>query len=353
MKPIGKPLSMNGPVASSRVTLSTVASRAGVHPSTVSRALSDDPVGVSKRTVARVRGIADELGYFRDITGASLRTGRTRMIGVLVPRLTDVVLAQIYESIDDAARAAGYNTVVANTRDDPAVQRLRLDGLLSRRVDGLIVCDLRDGDELADHLLALGVPFVLTMRRVGRHPSVTTDDLEGGRLAAEHFLELGHSVVGVIAGDPLTSTGRERRNGFVGRYAEAGITVSAHYIVDSAFDVDSGRSAAEILLSLKPQPSAVFAINDFTAIGAIGALREHGLELGRDVAVLGYNDVPIAAQLSVPLSSIRSPLDDMGRLSTEMLLTRLDGGHPCSIRLSPTLVARESTLLSGVGPLSR
>lgn len=124
------------------------------------------------------------------------------MIGVLVPRLTDVVLAQIYESIDDTARAAGYNTVVANTRDDPAVQRLRLDGLLSRRVDGLIVCELRDGDELADHLLALGVPFVLTMRRVGLHPSVTTDDLEVGRLAAERFLALGHSVVGVIAGDP-------------------------------------------------------------------------------------------------------------------------------------------------------
>lgn len=84
-----------------------------------------------------------------------------------------------------------------------------------------------------------------------------------------------------------------------------------------------------------------------------GALREQGLELGRDVAVLGYSDVPIAAQLSVPLSSIESPLDDMGRLSTEMLLTRLDGGHTCSIRLSPTLVARESTLLSGVVTLSR
>ncbi|MGV9799288.1 LacI family DNA-binding transcriptional regulator [Mycobacterium sp. NPDC003449] len=324
-----------------------MATRAGVHPSTVSRALSDDPVGVSKRTVARVRGIADELGYFRDITGASLRTGRTRMIGVLVPRLTDVVLAQIYESIDDTARAAGYNTVVANTRDDPAVQRMRLDGLLSRRVDGLIVGDLTDGGTLADHLVVSGVPFVLVMRRGGRHPSVTTDDLEGGRLAAEHFLELGHSVVGVIAGDPLTSTGRERRSGFVGRYAQAGIDIPARYVVDSAFDVDSGRSAAEALLSLTPRPTAVFAVNDFTAIGAIGALRGLDLELGRDVAVLGYNDVPVSAQLSVPLSSIRSPLDDMGRLSTEMLLERLDGRQMSSIRLSPTLVARESTLLSG------
>lgn len=270
------------------------------------------------------------------------------MIGVLVPRLTDVVLAQIYESIDDAARAAGYNTVVANTHDDPAVQRMRLDSLLSRRVDGLIVGDLREGDKLADSLLASGVPFVLVMRRLGRHPSVTTDDLEGGRLAAEHFLELGHSAVGVIAGDPLTSTGRERSNGFVGRYAEAGIDVPARYIVDSAFDVESGRSAAERLLALTPRPTAVFAVNDFTAIGAIGALRELHLELGRDVAVLGYNDVSVSAQLSVPLSSIRSPLADMGRLSTEMLLERLEGRQMSSIRLSPTLVARESTLLSGV-----
>lgn len=275
------------------------------------------------------------------------------MIGVLVPRLTDVVLAQIYESIDDTARAAGYNTVVANTRDDPEVQRMRLDGLLSRRVDGLIVGDLREGDELVDRLLASSVPFVLVMRRGGPHPSVTTDDLEGGRLAAEHFLELGHSVVGVIAGDPLTSTGRERRNGFVGRYAEAGIDVPARYIVDSAFDVYSGRSAAEELLTLTPRPTAVFAINDFTAIGAIGALRTLGLDLGRDVAVLGYNDISIAAQLSIPLSSIRSPLDVMGRLSTEMLLDRLDGRHTSSIRLSPTLVARESTLLSAMVNRSR
>ncbi|MDV3128392.1 substrate-binding domain-containing protein [Mycobacterium sp. 21AC1] len=330
-----------------------MASHAGLHPSTVSRALSDVPVGVSKGTVARVRSIADELGYFRDITGAALRTGRTRMIGVLVPRLTDVVLAQIYESIDDTARAAGYNTVVANTRDDPEVQRMRLDGLLSRRVDGLIVGDLREGDALVDRILASGVPFVLVMRRGGRHPSVTTDDLEGGRLAAEHFLELGHSVVGVIAGDPLTSTGRERRGGFVGRYAESGIDIPDRYVVDSAFDLDSGRSAAEGLLALTPRPTAVFAVNDFTAIGAIGALRELDLELGRDVAVLGYNDVPVAAQLSIPLSSIRSPLEDMGRLSTEMLLDRLEGRQMSSIRLSPTLVARASTLLSNMTKDSR
>lgn len=330
---------------SASVTLTTIATHVGVHPSTVSRALSDSPAGVSPGTIKRIRKVAEELGYFRDITGASLRTGRTRMIGVLVPRLTDVVLAQIYEAIDEAATAAGYNAVVANTRDDPTVQNMRLQGLLSRKVDGLIVGDSRDGSHVVERLARLGTPYTLVMRRVGPHPSVSTDDLEGGRLAAEHLLELGHTKVGVVAGDPLTSTGRERTLGFVRAYEQAGIHIPADYVVNSTFDTATGRAAGEALLSLRPMPTAIFAVNDFTAIGVMGALRDRGLEVGRQVALVGYNDISIAAQLTVPLTSVRSPLAEMGRRSVEILLDRIAGKETASIRLSPTLVARESTLL--------
>jgi LacI family transcriptional regulator len=330
---------------STSITLTTIASMAGVHPSTASRALSDTPVGISSDTVKRVRKIAGDLGYIRDITGASLRTGRTRMIGVLVPRLTDVVLAQIYESIDEAASAAGYNAVVANTRDAPEVQNMRLQGLLSRKVDGLIVGDSRAGSQVVERLARLGTPYTLVMRRLGEHPSVSTDDLEGGRLAAEHLLELGHTRVGVVAGDPLTSTGRERTLGFTRTYEQAGIHIPDDYVVSSSFDTATGRAAGDRLLSLDPIPTAVFAVNDFTAIGVMGALRDRGLQVGLDVALVGYNDISIAAQLTVPLTSVQSPLREMGRRSVEMLLDRIAGEETASVRLTPTLVTRESTLL--------
>jgi LacI family transcriptional regulator len=330
---------------SAPITLTTIASRARVHPSTASRALSDKPVGISAETIKRVRTIARELGYIRDITGASLRTGRTRMIGVLVPRLTDVVLAQIYEAIDEAAAMAGYNAVVANTRDDPDVQNMRLQGLLSRKVDGLIVGDSRTGSQVVERLAGLGTPYTLVMRRLDEHPSVSTDDLEGGRLAAEHLLELGHTRVGVVAGDQLTSTGRERTLGFVRAYECAGFPIRGDHLVSSSFDTGTGRLAADRLLSLRPMPTAIFAVNDFTAIGVMGALRHRGLQVGRDVALVGYNDIPIAAQLTVPLTSVRSPLGEMGRRSVELLLDRIAGKQPESVLLTPTLVARESTLL--------
>lgn len=326
------------------VNLAALAQQAGVHPSTASRALSEHPVGVSARTVARIRALAAELGYSRDITGASLRTGRTRMIGVLVPRLTDVVMAAIYEAIDEAAANAGYNTVVANTQDDGDLQRMRLQGLLSRRVDGLIIGDSREGTQIPDRLTEQQTPFTLVMRRLGDFPSVSTDDLEGGRLAARHLLELGHRRVGVVAGDALTSTGAERTRGFAEAFERAGYPLAHGYVVGSGFDVGSGREAGDRLLALDPSPTAIFAVNDFTAIGVMGALRDAGRHVGADTALIGYNDVSIVSELPVPLSSVRSPLREMGQKSVEALLRRIDGKEVTSIQLSPTLVARASTL---------
>jgi len=334
----GVPEENQGPV-----TLATLAELVGVHPSTASRALRGDR-RVSPKTIKRVQKLAGDLGYSPDLTGAALRTRRTRIIGALVPRLTDVVLAEIYEAIDEAAVAAGYNTFVANTRDDPALQRLRLDGLLSRRVDGLIIGDSRTDSDLVDELARRNIPFVLIMRRLRDYPSVSTDDLDGGRLAAEHLLSLGHTRVGVITGDQLTSTGAERTLGFTSTYERAGRALAADYVVESSFDVHSGRAAGERLLALPKPPTAIFAVNDYLAVGVTGAVRAAGLRVGHDVALVGYNDIAISSQLTVPLTSVRSPLRDMGRQSVEMLLARLDGEQPASVRLSPTLIARESTL---------
>ncbi|MDQ0848144.1 LacI family transcriptional regulator [Arthrobacter sp. B3I9] len=332
------------PRVSRVVTLTDVAKRAGVHVSTASRALSSDP-RIGAETVDRIRLLADEMGYEPDPAAAALRTGRSGVLGVLVPRVSDYVLATIYEGIDSRATERGYNTFVSNTNDDPLRRREKLNDLLLRRVEGVVLGDARlDGDELVGILSKRGVPYVLVNRRLRGHPSVTTDDVLGGRLAASHLLELGHENVGIIAGPSYVSTCAERTHGFVSQFRSAGMGLDEGRIINSGTDAVGGYEAGSALLAGNPDLTAIFAINDFAAIGAMGAVREFGKVPGRDVAVVGYNDVPLSSYLPVPLTSVSSPMFQMGQEAMTLLFDLMAGGEAESLLLTPHLVARASTV---------
>jgi LacI family transcriptional regulator len=331
----------------SPVTLRTLADRLGLHVSTVSRVLHAKPDeslrAASGATVERIRKLADELGYQPNPHATSLRTRRSNLVGVLVPRLSDIVLATIYEGIEEAAAEHGLSTFVTNTRDVPEVQRARTEMVLGRRVDGLIFGDAYADAAFLAGIAARGVPFVLVSRHAGTHPAVTCDDYQGGRLAAEHLLSLGHREVAVLAGEPYASTGIDRTAGFVDTYADAGIEIPPEKIVHSPFDAPGGRVGAERLLAGRSIPSAIFAVNDFAAIGAIGAARDHGLQIGTDIAVVGFNDTPLAAELPVPLTTVRSPMREMGRRGLHLLVRLMRGEQVESQRLAPELMVRAST----------
>ena len=333
--------------ASGHATLRTVADLAGVHVSTASRVLNGS-TGTGVRTAGaetaeRIRAIALDVGYQPNPHATGLRTQRSHLIGVLVPRLVDIVLATIYEGVEEAAASFGFSAFVANTGDDPVAQRLRTEMVLARRVDGMIFGDAYFDGQFLDEVARKGVPFVLVSRRSSHHPSVTCDDYQGGRLAAEHLMELGHRHVAVIAGEPYASTGIDRTAGFIDAFREAGIKIPKAKIVHSHFDTPGGREAMEKILATRRRPTAVFATNDFAAIGAMGALRESGLQVGTDVAIVGYNDVPLAGSLPVPLTTIRSPMHDMGVGAVQLLMKRLGGEDVESQRLAPLLVVRESS----------
>jgi LacI family transcriptional regulator len=333
--------------ASGRPTLRTIAELAGVHVSTVSRVLNGSTgTGVrtaGERTAGRIRALADEVGYIPNPHATGLRTQRSNLIGVLVPRLVDIVLATIYEGVEEASASFGFSTFVANTRDDPAAQRSRTDMVLARRVDALIFGDAYIDGRFLDDIAERGVPFVLVSRRAGDHPSVTCDDYRGGQLAAEHLLRLGHRKVAVLSGEPYASTGIDRTAGFVDTFAAAGVRVPASRVVHGHFDTEGGRTAMNRVLAGRTTPTAVFAVNDFAAIGAMGALRDAGLRVGTDVAVVGFNDVPLAGSLPVPLTTVRSPMHDMGVRAVHLLMKRLGGEEAASERLTPVLVPRASS----------
>jgi LacI family transcriptional regulator len=334
-----------------RPTLPDIAEEAGVSVSTASRVLTRARTGASRSATAeQVIAIAERRGYEPDVFAASLRTRRTHMLGVLVPRLTDGVLSTIYEGLDSAAEGLGYQTVVANTFDRGEEQRRRAEMLLARRVDGLILGDARTDDDYLDELASRRVPFVLVSRSHPPHDSVTCDDLAGGRLVGDHLADLGHRRIGIIAGEPHATTGRDRTQGCLEVLHRRGVDVRPTSVVHSAFDADGGYAATRRLMENSEPPTAIFAVNDMAAIGAIGALRDLGHRAGVDVAVVGFNDISIAAHLPVPLTSVRSPMTTIGAQAARLLVDRLGPTKPASqarepvqLRLAPQLFVRQSS----------
>lgn len=335
----------------SAVTLKDLADELGLHLSTVSRVLhSSDEVArraASTATAEKVRELARQRGYSPDPQATSLRTRKTRALGVIVPRLSDIVLATMYEGVEETAAANSYSTFVMNSHDSPSEQRRKAEIMLARRVDGLILGDVHADSELVHELSSRGVPFVLMNRRHPGYPSSTCDDVLGGQLVADHLWEQGHRRVAVIAGEPYASTALDRTNGFRTRWQSLGGTLDEESVVWSHFDTEGGREAAErITGGPGPVPTAVFAVNDFAAIGAMGALRAAGLVVGRDIAVVGFNDTSLAAQLPIPLSSVRSPMMEIGRRAVAMLLNVLHHQPAESEALRPELIVRESSAFS-------
>ena len=342
------PRNLPSNVRSDRVTLRTIADTAGVHVSTVSRILNNQLGGsqhtASPETVNRVLAVATDLRYTPNQSARSLRTRRSSHIGVLVPTLTDIVLATIYEGIEEAAERHGYSTYVTNSLDDPARRERQTATMLARNPDAMIFGDAESNGDFLERQRRKGVPFCLVSRRVNGFLSATTDDYRGGQLAAEHLLELGLFKAALLSGKPFASTAIDRTAGFVDTFRDAGHPIPNHLILYGPFDTAGGREAMQSILSTGVTLDAVFATNDFAAIGAMGALRDAGLLAGADVAVIGYNDVPLSEAIPMPLTTVHSAHNRMGQEAVELIVSLLNGEQPTSVLLPPTLVVRESTL---------
>ncbi len=328
---------------SAPATLLDVAAAAGVSKSTVSRILDERLPRSESATAQRVRQVAAELGYVRDPSAASLRRGRTMTIGVVVPRLTDTVMAMLYEALAHAGQRSGHFTIVATTGDEPDAERAAVEALLQRRVDGVILSTARLGDDFPSQLAARGVPYVLAVRTDGHSLASVGDDRLGGYLATRHLLDLGHRRIGLIAGPDHASSARGRVEGYRQAMAEADVDVAPSWVVESTFGIDSGADAARVLMSLDPRPTAVFAVNDNTAIGALSAFEHFGLSVPEDVSLVGYNDIPIVSRLPTPLTTVRVPFDQIAGAALELLISGPRGDHDRVRVAPPTLIPRRST----------
>lgn len=325
------------------VTLRDIAERAGVSVSMVSRVLDERLPPTRSEAAARVRQVAEELGYRRNLAASSLRRAATGTVGLLVPRLTDTVMAVLFEAVYAEASRRGLFAVVSVAGDDPARERTAAEALLARQVDGLVLATSRVDDDLPRDLRERGVPHVLALRTDGASPASLGDDELGGYLATRHLLDLGHRAIGLLAGPGFASTALGRRRGYERALREAGVPVDPALVVATTFGVESGEEHGARLLRADPRPTALFTVNDNLAVGAVSAATRLGLEVGRDVSVVGYNDIPIVSRMPVPLTTVRVPFDSIASKALDLLLHE-SGQEPGRTLLSaPTLIPRAST----------
>jgi LacI family transcriptional regulator len=333
-----------------KVTLKDVAARAGVHTSTASRALDPARHGlVQEETVARVRAAAQELGYRGDNIASGLRRGRTNTLGIVLADLGNPFYAPVVRGIEHQLEGRGLMALIAESRDDHVRMARALDNLMARRADAVIVTGARSGDERALRRAQQQLPIVLAVRHLPGSgiPAITHDDERGGRLAAEHFLEQGHQRIAQLVGPRDISSFRERGAGFRERLRAAGVDTIEVEETARRPTLDEGRRLMELLLVQRRElPTAIFAHNDLMAFGALQALAAHGRSCPRDVAIIGYNDTMMTAFTDPPITTVRLPGYELGRMAADTAIMLIeDRDQPRnSLTLPPVLVPRHSTL---------
>lgn len=329
-------------------TLKDVAERAGVHPGTASRALNPATEDlVNRDTVRRVRRAAKELAYQPNQLARGLRISRTMTVGVVVPDLTNPLFPPIVQGAEAALTAAGYRTLIANTDNVGQREREMLETFDARQADGLIVASAMLVDPALAAAATEGRPIVLINRYVdgAALPLVTSDDTSGIGQSLRHLVELGHSRVGYLSGPMNLSTGRGRARAFREVRGELGLDDDPRLIEECAeYGVEAGEDAARRMLD-KVTPTALLCGNDQIAIGALDAIRAHGLSCPGDISVIGYNDMPFIDKLAPPLTSVRVPHAQLGAIAAEMLVERLSHGRADvrTVVLPVELVVRGST----------
>lgn len=328
-------------------TIKDIAEKAGVSYATVSRALNNHK-DVNDETRKKVIKIAREIGYQPNAIAQGLVKKETRTIGLVIPDITNPFFPEVASGIEDAAEEAGYTIFLCNTNWSKEREANYLDVLLQKQVDGLIIAPSSENLNHLKRVLQSGRKVIFISRMI-RHPNSTSiiiDNVSGAQMAVEHLIDKGHKRIGLIGGFKDISASRERLKGY--RYAMEmnSLEINESYIKSGDFKRETGHVMMHELLKLKPAPTAVFAVNDLLALGAIQAIKEEGLSIPGDVAVIGFDDIEFASLPEIQLTTVSQPKYDMGRMAVDTLLEILagdDNNINKKIMLEPRLIVRGST----------
>lgn len=324
-------------------TIKEVSRLAGVSNATVSRVLNGT-VPVSPEVTQRVLDAVQKLGYRPNAFARGLVTNRSGGLGVAVNDVASPYFGLIIRGVEAEAEAAGMHLLISSGHAEAQLERAALEFLADRRSDALVAHLEGLTDEELIPFLQNDPPLVVVGRKVPGHEtrSVYLDNEAGGYLATRHLLEHGHRHIGHITGPNRFPDSGARKRGFERAMQDSGLTPDPRFVIEADFEEEGGYNAMRELLKRAPLMTAVFAGNDQMAAGAFIALREAGLSIPSDISIVGYDDVSIGRYLYPTLTTIRQPLEEMGRAAVRVVLALLSGEEGVSNRFDPELVVRQS-----------
>jgi LacI family transcriptional regulator len=332
-------------------SLSDIARRAGVSPSTVSRVLAGSSHPVNVETQDRVIRAARELNFRPNLLARGLATSRSNVLGAIVHDISDPYFGAVVRGLEESARAGNYHLFVCGSDRDAVRELAQVEALMSRRVDALIFTGGGIDDPsyqsklrhvLADYRRQGGVvvqlaPAALAARRI------EPDNHGGTEIVVQHLAELGHRRIGYVAGPKHIRTSTIRLEGFRAGLAAAGLPADDRFIACGDFSVAGGAKAAGELVSARLDVTAIVAANDITALGVLDELDRRGIRVPEDVSVAGFDDIEVASLVRPRLTTARIPLAELGRAGAEMAQALLAGKRPRSVVVPAKLVVRDST----------
>lgn len=328
-------------------TIKDVARLAGVSPSTVSRVIRNSGY-VSPRAREAVLAAIQQLGYHPNAVARSMTQQRTHTIGVVISDIANPFFPSVVRGLDDVAHSNGYQLIVCNSDEDPTKEREAVQVLLSRQVDGLVVASTGGAIQELRQAMEGGVPVVLLDRlvRLPGADAVGIDNAEAATMAVRHLLELGHRRIGIILGPPHVHTSKSRLAGYLKALKEYGIEPDPELMRHGDFKESGGYTETKALLQLKQPPSALFTTNNLTTTGALLALREAGIAIPQQMALVGFDDIPWARVVRPALTVVEQPTYLLGTTAAQLLFARLRHRETSPlgrvVQLQANLVVRES-----------
>ncbi|MFC5411549.1 LacI family DNA-binding transcriptional regulator [Larkinella bovis] len=333
-----------------QATIIDIAKTLNLSKSTVSRALTGHP-NVKAKTRERVLEMADQLDYQRNQLAISLLTNRTQTIGIMVPEFLSPFFPRVIIGAQDVLAQAGYNVIICHSNESYATEIVNARLLLASRVDGILVSHTKDTRNF-EHFKIFerkGIPVVFFNRIVDELDvsKVAVDDYEGAYRAVEHLINTGKRRIAHLSGPDSLLNSRDRLNGYRDALTDNQIPIDPALIISYDLTLDKANIYVNHLLNLPQPPDALFAINDPTAIEALKVIKNRGLRIPDDIAIVGFSDDPVSALIEPGLTTVAQPVDDIGRQAARLLLNQLaaEEDRPASelVVLPTRLIIRGST----------
>jgi len=329
-----------------KITLSTIAEELGISTATVSLALRDSPL-VAEATREKIKVRAAEVGYIYNRRAAALRTSRSDIVGVIVRDIINPFFAEILRSIEEELGNNRQTFLLCNHEDDLALQSNFISTLMQFGADGVIMSpSIGTTKEDIELIEENGLPVTMVARSVegASVPTFLGDDRAGFEMITTYLIERGHRNIAIIGGTRKTSTGRDRRAGYLAAFEKAGIDHGPLIDFETPYDRKAGFEVVERILQAENRPTAIACCSDTVAIGVMNGLRQHGLEPGRDIAVTGYDDIEEATITAPPLTTVSDGHHEIGHLAARALHARIHGDKEpgAIVHIKPELCIRQS-----------